>query len=78
MLLEGVMSAYQLLITSCMTIIGCVSFLLGVAVADDLRNMLRIAKKNIKFKKNRSEGVKKLYQFIEFQSTGRELSFGMN
>lgn len=57
---------------------GSVAFLLGLAATKDLRNILCAAKKSITIKRNRLEGVKKLYQFIEFHSTVKELSLEIN
>lgn len=62
------------LLSSCLACSGIVAFLVGITITKDLKNILCIIQKNIKIRKNRSHGVKKLYQFIEFHSTTRQLS----
>lgn len=76
--LECAMFWAQLMISSCLASAGCVTFLMGLAVTKDLTNALYIIQKNIKTKRNRPKGVIKLYQFIEFHSSVKELSLGMD
>lgn len=73
--IECAMGGQEFLLSSCLACLGVVAFLLGMAMTKDLRNILFTIQKNNKAKRNRSHGVKKLYQFIEFHSIPKQLSF---
>lgn len=61
-------------ISSCVACLGLAAFLLGIAGTKDLEIVLGMIQNNIKTKRNRTDAVKYLYQFIVLHSTIKQLS----